>query len=635
MDLSGIESPSTPLSRPGSSVTSTFELKLTTRVRVVCRIRPLSQPEVSRETRVVLVLDDKTLSVQENKHQNIFTFDSVYDGNSSQEDIYYSVGKKTLAEFFKGFNGTILAYGQTGAGKSYTMTGVDDVDSIHRGLIPRIAEDIFTNIAESLSNVEYTVGISMMEVYKEHIIDLLNPLPKSKEYTIHEDKTNGVHVRGLSLNFVSSALEMSSVLRQGVRARKTASTDMNTESSRSHAISQIILTQKDVITGEITKSHLFLVDLAGSEKVDRSGASGVTLEETKKINLSLSVLGLVINSLTEPKSTHIPYRDSKLTRILQESLGGNSRTTLIINISPSSGSYSETLSTLRFGSRAKKIRNSIHINTELSIDQLKAKIVLLEKQNKELEDELFFYRSPNTKHEHNIKIQSLSSSSPLVTKKGSNSSFHEQGQSLLPALSGDPLVALQDELRRKDEKIGELEQELLELKMASLTSLHNEDLKLFKLECALYKLNDKLSDVELINTNLRRHLQLSEKIIKARGNKIDKLRELVSEQQEQVNRESSHFESKLKILKDRFDSQKLRQREQFDNGKPGEDSPFNDEAPEIDLDNDLDRTQTFQRTPERHAIRSSHSRHDSQNSPKMGLNLRIVKPLRGGMAPTD
>lgn len=626
MDTSIASSPQTPKTDPFTIAAPASEVSLATRVRVVCRVRPLTETEALRETRLIEAVDDKTVCLQEKETPNVFTYDSVFDEHATQEDIYASVGQKTLADLFKGFNGTILAYGQTGAGKSHTMMGPGDGNDLDRGIIPRVAENIFTHILQSSDEVEYTVGLSMMEVYKEHIFDLLDPQPK--DFLIHEDKLNGIHVRGLSQAFVSSSAEMASVLKQGCKNRRTASTNMNTDSSRSHAILQIILTQKDVTSGEIRRSSLFLVDLAGSEKVDRSGATGITLEETKKINLSLSVLGLVINSLTDPKVNHVPYRDSKLTRILQESLGGNSRTTLIINISPASGSYYETLSTLRFGSRAKKIRNSVHINTEFSVDQLKGRISLLEKRNKYLEEQLEQYQSKGklTVEDAN-SLQSTGAVTPLhVRHKSSNSSFNGLRYSMLPMRSNENMVSFQDELKRKDEKISLLEQELLQLKMASLTSQHNEDLKLFKLECALYKLNDKLSDVELINTNLRKHLQISEKIIKTRGVKIDKLRELVSEQQEQVNRESYHFENKLKILKDKFDAQK------FHETSKG----FAEDSFDMDLTQDsIEHDDIFHRTPEKNTGHRANFVQGSPGSPKMGLNLRIVKPLRGGVKLND
>ena len=249
------------------------------------------------------------------------------------------------------------------------MMGSDIDDDDTKGIIPRIVEQIFASILTSPGNIEYTVRVSYMEIYMEKIRDLL--APQNDNLPVHEEKSRGVYVKGLLEIYVSSILEVYEVMRRGAAARATAATNMNQESSRSHSIFVLTITQKNVETGSAKSGQLFLVDLAGSEKVGKTGASGQTLEEAKKINKSLSALGMVINSLTDGKSTHIPYRDSKLTRILQESLGGNSRTTLIINCSPSSYNDAETLSTLRFGVRAKAIKNKAKINAELSPAELK------------------------------------------------------------------------------------------------------------------------------------------------------------------------------------------------------------------------------------------------------------------------
>ena len=275
-----------------------------------------------------------------------------------------------MDDIINGYNGTVFAYGQTGAGKSYTMMGSDIDDVEAKGIIPRIVEQIFASILASPGNIEYTVRVSYMEIYMERIRDLLQP--QNDNLPVHEEKSRGVYVKGLLEIYVSSVQEVYEVMRRGGAARAVATTNMNQESSRSHSIFVLTVTQKNVETGSAKSGQLFLVDLAGSEKVGKTGASGQTLEEAKKINKSLSALGMVINSLTDGKSTHIPYRDSKLTRILQESLGGNSRTTLIINCSPSSYNAEETLSTLRFGVRAKAIKNKAKVNAELSPAELKA-----------------------------------------------------------------------------------------------------------------------------------------------------------------------------------------------------------------------------------------------------------------------
>lgn len=289
--------------------------------------------------------------------------------DSRQADIFDFSIRPTVDDILNGYNGTVFAYGQTGAGKSYTMMGTDMEDEEGRGVIPRIVQQIFANIQTSPFTIEYTVKVSYMEIYMERIRDLLQP--SNDNLPIHEEKNKGVYVKGLVEVYVSSVDEVYEVMRRGGNARAVASTNMNQESSRSHSIFVITITQKNTETGSSKNGQLFLVDLAGSEKVGKTGASGQTLEEAKKINKSLSALGMVINSLTDGKSSHIPYRDSKLTRILQESLGGNSRTTLIINASPSSYNDAETLSTLRFGMRAKAIKNKARVNAELSPAELK------------------------------------------------------------------------------------------------------------------------------------------------------------------------------------------------------------------------------------------------------------------------
>ena len=254
------------------------------------------------------------------------------------------------------------------------MMGANIDDELSKGVIPRIVEQVFASIAASPMTIEYTVKVSYMEIYMERIKDLLDP--RFDNLPVHEEKNRGVYVKGLLEIYVSSVEEVYTVMRRGDMARATAATNMNQESSRSHSIFVITVAQKNMETGSAKSGQLFLVDLAGSEKVGKTGASGQTLEEAKKINKSLSALGMVINALTDGKATHIPYRDSKLTRILQESLGGNSRTSLIINCSPSSYNVEETISTLRFGTRAKKIENKAKVNAELSPAELK---VLLKK----------------------------------------------------------------------------------------------------------------------------------------------------------------------------------------------------------------------------------------------------------------
>ncbi|PWN41882.1 putative kinesin-1 motor protein [Ceraceosorus guamensis] len=346
-------------------------------VKVVSRFRPPNSLELKEGGDIVVDFDDSegtTVKLRNGPTSGPeaagFTFDRVFPMGTHQQDVFEYGIKETVDDVLNGYNGTIFAYGQTGSGKTFTMMGSDIDSEDLKGIIPRITEQIFTNIAISPPHLEYLVKVSYMEIYMERIRDLL--APQNDNLQIHEEKSRGVYIKGLSDYYVSDQSEVYEIMRQGGLARAVSSTNMNAESSRSHSIFLVTIQQRNTETGSQKSGNLYLVDLAGSEKVGKTGASGQTLEEAKKINKSLSALGMVINALTDGKSSHIPYRDSKLTRILQESLGGNSRTTLIINCSPCYYNQDETISTLRFGVRAKSIKNKARVNAELSPAELKA-----------------------------------------------------------------------------------------------------------------------------------------------------------------------------------------------------------------------------------------------------------------------
>jgi kinesin family protein 5 len=277
-----------------------------------------------------------------------------------------------------------------------------DIYGPQRGVIPRVVENIFKFIEIAPESIEFSIRLSYVEIYMERIRDLL--CDDSNNLQIHESKDRGVYIRHCTELYMQSPEDVLSVMKQGNVRRKTATTGMNDDSSRSHAVVLIELIQKDLERGGSKSGKLYMVDLAGSEKVSKTGAAGETLEEAKNINKSLSALGLVIMNLTEGNSrAHIPYRDSKLTRILQESLGGNARTTIIICCSPSSYNEQESLSSLYFGKRAKKIKNTAKINVEYSAQELtrqlevaKAEIVRLVKRLNAYEQELKVWRSGGT-----------------------------------------------------------------------------------------------------------------------------------------------------------------------------------------------------------------------------------------------
>jgi hypothetical protein len=262
-----------------------------------------------------------------------------------------------MFDILQGYNGTIFAYGQTGSGKSYTMLG-SLLEDENEGIIPRGVRQIFSSIESDDNEIEFTLKVSMLEIYKETLRDLLEI--QSSALQIKECPRRGVYVKGLTEVCVMTQHEVIDLLCLGQQLRTVASTRLNNSSSRSHFLFFLEVTQRLTNDSE-KKGILNLVDLAGSEKVNHSGVTGNNLEEAKKINLSLSALGKVINSLIL-NNDHIPYRDSKLTRILQESLGGNFKTTLLVTCSPSARSYNETMDTLKFAVRAKAIKNRAKIN---------------------------------------------------------------------------------------------------------------------------------------------------------------------------------------------------------------------------------------------------------------------------------
>ncbi|KAF9112249.1 hypothetical protein BGX27_003722 [Mortierella sp. AM989] len=398
-------------------------------IKVVCRFRPQNALEIREGGQPIIQFDEngQSVKVESKDYPGSFTFDRVFPWESKQKDVFdYSIST-IVDDVINGYNGTVFAYGQTGSGKTFTMMGPSIDDEETKGIIPRIVDQIFTSILASPVSMEYTVKVSYMEIYMEKIRDLLNPV--NDNLPIHEEKSRGVYVKGLFEVYVSSVSEIHEVMRRGGNSRMVAYTNMNAESSRSHSIFVVTISQKNLVDGSVKSGKLYLVDLAGSEKVGKTGASGQTLEEAKKINKSLSALGMVINALTDGKSTHIPYRDSKLTRILQESLGGNSRTTLIINCSPSSYNDAETVGTLRFGTRAKSIKNKAKVNQELSAAELKQ---LLKKAKTEamtfsqyiaaLEGEVTIWRQggkvPESEWANLAKIQAGGGSVPLSSLPG-------------------------------------------------------------------------------------------------------------------------------------------------------------------------------------------------------------------------
>nr|AAR39436.1 kinesin family member 3 [Dictyostelium discoideum] len=394
-------------------------------IRVVCRFRPQNKLELAQggDSIVSIAPENDSVTINGSESNHSFSFDYVFPSNTTQRDVYDHAAKPVIEDIMAGYNGTLFVYGQTGSGKTFSMTGINDPngDQELRGIVPRMIETVFEFIKNADENIEFGVKASYIEIYMERIRDLLDP--RKDNLKVREEEGKGVWVEGTSEVFFYREEDILDVINTGISNRAIAETRMNAESSRSHSIFILTIQQKNLKVGSIKTGKLYLVDLAGSEKISKTGAQGTTLDEAKMINKSLSSLGNVINALTDGKSTHIPYRDSKLTRVLQESLGGNSRTTLIINCSPSSYNEAETISTLRFGSRAKNIKNKAKINQERSAAELK---ILLSKAENEIENLKGYIKELETVS--GVTVSNLKSSGS-GSGSGSGSSSSSSGSS--------------------------------------------------------------------------------------------------------------------------------------------------------------------------------------------------------------
>ncbi|XP_034935444.1 kinesin-like protein KIF3A [Chelonus insularis] len=368
-------------------------------VRVVVRVRPLNGKELDGHCKKIVKVDRLNAEITvENPNAahgeppKVFSFDAAFDTDSTQVDIYNETARPIVEKVLQGYNGTIFAYGQTGTGKTFTMSGAKTSPQL-RGIIPNTFAQIFGHIAKADEHQKFLVRATYLEIYNEEIRDLLGK-DQNTRLEVKERPDIGVFVKDLSGYVVNNADDLDRIMTLGNKNRVVGATAMNVSSSRSHAIFTITVESSQL--GEDGEQHvkmgkLHLVDLAGSERQSKTKATGIRLREATKINLSLSTLGNVISALVDGQSSHVPYRNSKLTRLLQDSLGGNSKTLMCANISPADINYDETISTLRYANRAKNIKNRARINEDPKdalLRQFQDEIEQLRKQLEENEQEL-------------------------------------------------------------------------------------------------------------------------------------------------------------------------------------------------------------------------------------------------------
>jgi kinesin family protein 5 len=475
-------------------------------IRVVARFRPFNafESDLGGDKSASRFDSDLTVSIKHGNELDTFTFDHVFPPSALQSEVYATLGEPTIEDVLTGYNGTIFAYGQSGSGKTFTMMGPDIYDEDLRGLTPRAAAKVFEYVARADPEVEFTLKCSMLEIYKETLRDLLNS--EACDLKIKEDPRRDIYVQNLTEACVVDEDEMLELISLGEHMRTVASTRLNKSSSRSHQLFMLEVRQKLPNDSE-KRGILNLVDLAGSENVGLSGVTGIKLEEAKKINLSLSALGNVIFALVS-HNDHVPYRDSKLTRLLQESLGGNYKTNLIVACSPSSRSVEETLNTLRFAQRAKNIKNRVKVNIKSSPDAYLKLIEQLKKDIAGAHKEILLLRggalrsqrssmcnSPTSgkrKRPPRIKMASRGDSgneskdsedvrpelsdnlhdklSLFETDSLNSSSFRQPRPSAVPPIDKAPPGRLEQEFTRLSKKLADLEQKLIRSREKQLKS---------------------------------------------------------------------------------------------------------------------------------------------------------------------
>ena len=517
-------------------------------VKVAIRVRPMNKHEKEQNSKLCVEVDtvNNTVAVISDKNTKTFPFDYVYPMETTQREIYDQVAFPIVDSIFQGYNGTIFAYGQTGCGKTFTMMGIPN-DPDLKGIIPNSFSHIFGYIKTEGGEKKFLLRCSFVEIYNEEVRDLLGD--NKKKLDIREDPKKGTFVRDLTYINIKDSNDIELCLNKGNKNRHVGQTSMNDQSSRSHSLFTVYLEieEKGRDGHERIKSgKLILVDLAGSERVGKTNATGQTFDEGKKINLSLTALGSVIDALSSNRK-HIPYKDSKLTRLLADSLGGNTKTVMFANISPASYNYDETLGTLRYASRAKLIKNAPKVNEDPKITLLKQ----YEEEIKALKEQLAKRGDLGAEIDENDEYEEEEEEEDNATLENKV----EKPKKLKKKKSqiyGNDFVQVVDDPEKEAllAKIAELEKNMIDNK-----KLENAEIKL-KDSLNKEELEKRMKEEEEENRKFKEYREKQMKENEEIEAKIKKLQEQKEKEEELLKNDVNKLQEKIKELNSEIDDLK-------------------------------------------------------------------------------
>ena len=501
-------------------------------VKVAIRVRPMNNHEKEQNSTICVDVDtqNNTVSVSKNDTKT-FQFDYVYPMETTQRQIYDEVAFPIVDSIFQGYNGTIFAYGQTGCGKTFTMMGVVDNPDL-KGIIPNAFSHIFGFIKTEGESKKFVVRCSFVEIYNEEVRDLL--VAKSTKLEIREDPKKGTFVKDLTYVTLKDTQDIQKCLDRGNKNRHVGQTSMNDQSSRSHSLFTVYLEIEE--NNKIRSGKLNLVDLAGSERVGKTNATGQTFDEGKKINLSLTALGSVIDALSFNRK-HIPYKDSKLTRLLADSLGGNTKTVMFANISPASYNYDETVGTLRYASRAKLIKNAPKINE----DPKDALLRKYEEEIKALKEQL---ANGGEGGERRVKKKKVKKKKEKENNDNNNEENNEENNEDYEDEFGD------DNDNDNKGSSNDAEKEKLREKLAELEKnlLDNKKLESTEMMISGGNLEERMKENEEENRKFKEYREQQLKLNEEMEEKLRKLEEEKKKEEESLKNDVNKLQAKIKEL---------------------------------------------------------------------------------------